>query len=102
MSRGVITSLPRETSRALVAPTRLKYPFHMLSQIFLGMSLLGAEWVLYLLMILSVLSVALMIDRAMFYRKATRGLTEFRSKIRQAAASGQWEEAMRLAQSRQK
>ena len=38
----------------------------MLSQVFLGMALVGAEWVMYLLLGLSILSVALIIERIVF------------------------------------
>jgi biopolymer transport protein ExbB len=72
----------------------------MLSNIFLGMSLVGAEWVLYLLMLLSVFSVALMFERASFYRQATNGLEEFRRSVRAAATTGRWDEAQRVAQYR--
>lgn len=72
----------------------------MLSQIFLGLSLLGAEWVLYILIVLSVVSVALMIERARFYRSAMEGLQEFRARIRTAATTGKWEEALQAAQAR--
>jgi biopolymer transport protein ExbB len=66
------------------------------------MSLLGAEWVLILLVILSVLSIALIFDRVLFYRAAQAGLTEFRNKIRGAVASGNWEGAERTAEERLK
>lgn len=72
----------------------------MLSHLFLGMSLLGAEWVLILLVLLSVLSIALIFDRALFYRGARSGLAEFREKIRQAVASGNWDSAEKAAQER--
>jgi biopolymer transport protein ExbB len=72
----------------------------MLSHIFLGMSLLGAEWVLILLVILSVLSISLIFDRILFYRAAQAGLPEFRETIRQAVASGNREKAEKAAQER--
>jgi len=64
------------------------------------MSLIGAEWVLYFLMLLSIFSVALIFERFSFYRKASRGLKEFRGQIRTAIASGKLTDAARLAQSR--
>ncbi|MBC7690560.1 MAG: MotA/TolQ/ExbB proton channel family protein [Methylotenera sp.] len=64
------------------------------------MSLVGAEWVLYLLMLLSIFSVALMFERATFYRQATQGLSEFRQKVRAAASVGDWAQAQKLAQYR--
>jgi biopolymer transport protein ExbB/TolQ len=72
----------------------------MLSHLFLGMSLLGAEWVLILLVILSVLSISLIFDRVLFYRAARSGLAEFREKIRSAVASGNWEGAEKVASDR--
>jgi len=74
----------------------------MLSNIFLGMSLIGAEWVLYLLVILSILSVALMLERARFYKQATKGLNEFRSAVRNAAANGKWDDVLKAAEERVK
>ena len=64
------------------------------------MSLVGAEWVLYLLMILSIVSVSLMLERMKFYRDASKGLHEFRGYLRSAAQGGNWEEALRAARSR--
>jgi biopolymer transport protein ExbB len=72
----------------------------MLSQVFLGMALVGAEWVMYLLLGLSVLSVALIIERIVFYRGASRGLSEFRGQIRSSAASGNLDAAKRAASER--
>ena len=72
----------------------------MLNKIFLGMSLLGAEWVLYFLLLLSVLSVALIFERFSFYRKASRGLKEFRDQIRAAISSGRLKDATQIAQNR--
>ncbi len=72
----------------------------MLSNLFLSLSLVGAEWVLYLLLLLSVLSIALVIERARFYAGASRGLVEFRASIREAAAKGDLDRAHRTASDR--
>ncbi len=72
----------------------------MLSHLFLGMSLLGAEWVLILLVLLSVLSISLIFDRVLFYRAARSGLAEFREKIRSSVASGNWDSAEKTAKDR--
>jgi biopolymer transport protein ExbB len=72
----------------------------MLSKLFLGMSLLGAEWVLYLLLILSILSIALIFERVKFYRDASKGLEEFRSQIRSHTANGKLQDASQIAASR--
>lgn len=47
----------------------------MINQLFLGFTLLGAQWVLWLLIILSVISLALIFERASHFRKAP-GLLE--------------------------
>ena len=64
------------------------------------MSLLGAEWVLYLLLATSIFSIALIFERFMFYRQAREGLVEFRSRVRQTASQGNWEEALKIARER--
>jgi biopolymer transport protein ExbB len=73
----------------------------MLNKIFLGMSLIGAEWVLYFLLLLSVVSVAIIFERYTFYRKSAKGLKEFRAQVRAQIAQGQLKEAIVLAQKRQ-
>ncbi len=72
----------------------------MLSKLFLGMSLLGAEWVLYLLLLLSVFSVAIIFERFQFYQRASRGLLEFRKAIRQSTTAGALSHASQLAELR--
>lgn len=72
----------------------------MVSGFFLNMALLGAEWVLYLLIALSVLSVWLIVDRIRFYRKAEAGLAEFREKVRAAAAEQAWQQIRQVANER--
>lgn len=72
----------------------------MLSHLFLGFSLLGAEWVLYILILLSILSVALMFERSRFYKTANSGIDEFRKQIRDAVSSGEWDRALQLAKTR--
>jgi biopolymer transport protein ExbB len=72
----------------------------MLSQLFLGVSLVGAEWVLYLLVGLSILSIAVIFERFWFYREANRGILEFRRQVRKAVGDGRWDEAKQAAQKR--
>jgi biopolymer transport protein ExbB/TolQ len=59
-----------------------------ITQQFLAFTLLGAEWVLWLLIVLSVTSVAIMIERLLYFRK------------RGADAESVAREAQRLAQAR--
>ncbi len=73
----------------------------MLSRLFLGMSLLGAEWVLYLLVGLSLLSITLIAERWLFYRSAGRGLDDFRTQLRNAAGNAAWSDALNTARARQ-
>lgn len=73
----------------------------MLSKLFLNLSLLGAEWVLYFLILLSLLSVTLMVERYRFYSEAFQGLQAFREAIRKAIASGNVNQAVQLATTRQ-
>lgn len=72
----------------------------MLSHLFLGISLVGAEWVLYVLVLLSVISITVIFERFWFYRTAHRGLLDFRQEIRTAAAQGRWNDAEQSAQKR--
>lgn len=74
----------------------------MLSQLFLGLSLVGAEWVLYLLLALSILSITLIIERIKFYRNAYAGIDAFRDQIRSAITAGRRDEALRIAQDRRR
>lgn len=74
----------------------------MLSNLFMSMSLLGAEWVLYLLVIMSIVSVSVIIERIQFYRSASKGLEGFRKSIRESALQGRWSDALKTAQERSK
>ncbi len=46
----------------------------MITQLFLSFTLLGAQWVLWFLILLSVLSVALILERFVYFKKATKTL----------------------------
>jgi biopolymer transport protein ExbB len=72
----------------------------MLSKLFLAISLLGAEWVIYLLVCISILSITIMIERAWFYREASRELNKFRKQMKALTQSDQLSEAIRAAQLR--
>ena len=53
----------------------------MITNLFLGFTLLGAEWVLILLIILSIVSIALIFERRNYFKKVKRELDD---KITQA------------------
>lgn len=46
----------------------------MITKIFLGFTLLGAQWVLWFLMLLSIVSIALIFERWTYFRKAAQTL----------------------------
>lgn len=70
----------------------------MLNNIFLALSLSGANWVLYVLVALSILSIALIVERMVFYKKASQGLDSFRRDIRMAVHKGDFSSALNLAE----
>ena len=72
----------------------------MINQLFLGLSLAGAVWVLYVLMGLSVLSIALILERFWYYKKVSQGSELFREKIRSAARQKNWEEVRQISRDR--
>ena len=61
---------------------------------------MGSEWVLYILLALSILSVAVIIERIFFYRKAARDLDTFRSELRKNINAGELKKALSTAESR--
>jgi len=63
--------------------------------------LTGAEWVMWLLIALSVLSVYVMIERAMFYRSASGAETEIRRKLFAALTDRDFELARGLTRDTQ-
>lgn len=72
----------------------------MIEQALLGFALIGAEWVLILLLVLSVYSIALVIERFRFFARANLEANQFRSEIREAVKNKSWDKALKLAQDR--
>ncbi len=60
---------------------------------FLAFTLLGAEWVLWLLIILSVVSVAIMIERAWFFAKNRFDVRTLAGELRKLIQAGDIEKA---------
>lgn len=58
----------------------------------LKITLLGTEWVLWLLIILSIISVCLIIERAIFYSKLRLNFTDFNTKFSSLLISNKTEE----------
>lgn len=65
---------------------------------FLALTLLGAEWVLWLLIALSVVSVGIMIERAWFFFARTVNAASLGEKLDKLLRSGQFAEARKLMQ----
>ncbi len=62
---------------------------------FLAFTLLGAQWVLWLLIALSVLSVAVMIDRFLYFLRRRVDLEQLSSDVREALRGGDIEDTVR-------
>jgi biopolymer transport protein ExbB len=63
----------------------------MLSEQFVAFAGLGAEWVLYVLIGLSILSVGIMIDRALWFRQRDTDTERFTRELRGAFERGELE-----------
>ncbi|MBN22196.1 MAG: flagellar motor protein MotA [Bdellovibrionaceae bacterium] len=70
----------------------------MVSNLFLGMATIGAEWVLYLLILLSLFSVALIFDRWRFYQNNGSKLSDTQNRLRTAITQSNWDEAIEIAE----
>lgn len=67
-----------------------------ITELFLRFTYLGAGWVLWLLMVLSVVSVAIMIERALFYRARGIDIDRFANDLKAAICTGNIELARQL------
>ena len=68
-------------------------------QKLLGMTLLGSEWVLWLLIVLSVVSIAIMLERAVFYYKIRIDLASFTKSLNKFLMKNDWDEIKDLCES---
>ena len=66
-----------------------------LTQAFVDFALLGAEWVLWLLVALSVISIAVMVDRALWFRQRDTDTRAAMDELRKAFAAGSHAELAR-------
>lgn len=64
-----------------------------LTEQLLGMSLLGAEWVLWLLIVLSVVSLAIMLERIIFFARQGGDMEALSEEVRSLVAVGKTEDA---------
>lgn len=72
----------------------------MISQVFLALSLVGAEWVMYFLILLSIVSVGIMVERQRYFSRSSRGGEDFRSRARELTVAAGWHELHELATNR--
>ncbi len=68
-----------------------------LTKLFLAFSLIGGQWILYILVGLSLFSIALIIERAIYFRKNRRDGEYFEPKLLLLLKAGKIEEAVRMA-----
>jgi len=61
----------------------------MIGDLFLGFALLGADWVLWLLVVLSLVSVAVMIERWRYYRARTIDIDALTAAVTKTVSSGE-------------
>jgi len=69
-----------------------------ITQILLAITLVGSKWVLYLLLFLSVFSIAVMIERYLFFRKESKGINPFLDELSDYLSRGEVEPARKLAE----
>src|SRR6185503_18160533 len=62
-----------------------------ISEEFVEFALLGQDWVLWLLVALSVLSVGVMIERGLYFRRHRVDVSGLEREVKQALASGEVE-----------
>jgi biopolymer transport protein ExbB len=70
-----------------------------LTQKLLGLTLVGAEWVLWLLLFLSLVSVAIMIERGLYYFSLRIDFAALADDLRRLLLAGKFGEARKRAQS---
>ena len=67
----------------------------------LGLTLLGTEWVLWLLIILSVVSVAIMLERFVFFARMGLDFSKFSESLSKHLVAGEWDNARSLCENSQ-
>ena len=68
-----------------------------LTEKFLQFALVGAEWVLWLLVVLSIISVYVMLERALFFRSVAGADRTVRRPMLAALTDGEFDKARKLA-----
>ncbi|MCG3174347.1 MAG: Protein TolQ [Myxococcota bacterium] len=65
----------------------------MITKLSLGFTLLGAEWVMWVLIALSFVSILLMVERIMVFRNADRGVAALQPELEKLLRDGRFSEA---------
>ena len=63
---------------------------------FLDFALLGAEWVMWVLVVLSLISVYVMVERVLYFASATKADTEVRKRLFEALSDRDFEQVKKL------
>lgn len=71
----------------------------MLTEKILQVTLVGSEWILYILLALSVLSVSVMIERAIFYAANRKAWGTLSKRLDPLVHGGKWDEARQVVDS---
>ena len=74
-----------------------KHGFDIVHQL-LGITALGTEWVLWLLIALSVLSIAIIIERALFFKKMKIDLAVFTDRLTKSLETGDWAQIKKICE----
>jgi biopolymer transport protein ExbB/TolQ len=72
----------------------------MLSAFFMKMTLLGSEWVLWLLLLTSLISITLIFERFLFYKDGLKDGQVFNDEIRKAVHFMDYEKALQISRER--
>ena len=68
-------------------------------QKLLGITMLGTEWVLWLLILLSVVSFAVIIERGLYFWKMKLDMTSFTDQLTKALESSNWDQVKSICES---
>ena len=93
MSLPIVALLP---TLALLADKADAHAPGFLTNIFLGMTNLGAEWVMWILLALSFLSVAICVERFLYFRQNRVDATTLAASLAEFLRQGNAREAWNL------
>ncbi len=71
----------------------------MLTRTLLEVTLVGSEWILYILAVLSVASIAIIVDRAIFYASNRKSWAKLTRRIEPMMHAGKWDDVKQTVDS---